>query len=262
MDTTTATPAERQAAIVQILNDESSVQVADLSRRFGVSKVTVRSDLESLERAGRLRRTHGGAVSLSQSVTVNEQDLRINVNVQEKRAIARAAVNLIKEGDSILLDSGTTSLELARSLAGISGLTVVTNDLTIANFVDRSLRGTSVIMLGGVVNKGHRYTSGPLTLAALETLRPSLAFVCPTSFAPGRGLMANNQDMAQLKKVFLTCAERCCVLLGSSKVGAGGLLRFGELTQASVVVVDKDPDGQVAAALEGSAAELLMANEG
>ncbi|NJE80915.1 DeoR/GlpR transcriptional regulator [Olsenella sp. SW781] len=237
---------ERRAAILSMLDRAASVQVTQLADAFGVSRVTARADLDALARDGKLRRTHGGAVSLSKTLTVSVQERRINVNVEAKRAIARLAAPLVEDGDSVLVDSGTTALELVRAISGRAGVTVVTDDFTIADYVDRSAPSLDVIMLGGSLRKGHRYTAGPLAMRTLEVLHPRKAFVTPTSYVPGRGLMTNNQDMAELKRAYLTCADRTFVLMDQSKVGAPGLLWFGTLAGVEAVVMDADPDGLVA----------------
>ena len=237
---------ERRSAILSMLDRATSVQVTQLAEAFGVSRVTARADLDALARMGKLRRTHGGAVSLSKTLTVSVQDRRVNVNVEAKRTIARLAAPFVEDGDSVLVDSGTTALELVRAISGRSGVTVVTDDFTIADYVDRSAPSLDVIMLGGGLRKGHRYTAGPLALRTLELLHPDKAFVTPTSYVPGRGLMTNNQDMAELKRAFLGCAEHAYVLMDQSKVGAPGLLWFGTLADAEAVVMDADPAGAVA----------------
>ena len=201
--------------------------------------------LSMLDRATSVQVTHGGAVSLSKTLTVSVQERRINVNAEAKRAIARLAAPLVEDGDSVLVDSGTTALELVRAISGRTGVTVVTDDFTIADYVDRSAPSLDVIMLGGSLRKGHRYTAGPLAMRTLEVLHPRKAFVTPTSYVPGRGLMTNNQDMAELKRAFLTCADRTFVLMDQSKVGAPGLLWFGTLRGVEAVVMDADPDGLV-----------------
>ena len=236
---------ERRAAILAMLDRATSVQVTQLADAFGVSRVTARADLDALARDGKLRRTHGGAVSLSKTLTVSVQDRRINVNAEAKRVIARLAAPFVEDGDSVLVDSGTTALELVRAISGRSGVTVVTDDFTIADYVDRSAPSLDVIMLGGSLRKGHRYTAGPLAMRTLEMLHPDKAFVTPTSYVPGRGLMTNNQDMAELKHAFLSCATQTYVLMDQSKVGAAGLLWFGTLAEVDAVVMDADPEGTV-----------------
>ena len=252
---------ERRAAILGLLERASSVQVAELARTLGVSTVTVRADLDALERDGKLRRTHGGAVSLSKTITVSIQDRRVNVNVEAKRSIARAAARMVTDGSSVIVDSGTTALELVRCLAPRSGVTVVTADLTVADFIDRSLPGVDVMLLGGALRKGHRYLYGPLALRSLELLHAERAFLCPTSLVPGRGFMTNFAQMAEVKAAFLSCADERVVLMDSSKVGAPGLVRFAGASDVDLVVAEADPEGAIAAELEETSAKLVLADE-
>ena len=240
---------ERRAAILTMLETQASVQVADLAETFGVSAVTIRGDLDALERAGKLRRTHGGAVSLHKRLTVSVQDQRVNVHAEAKQAAARAALELVEDGDSLLIDSGTTALEFVRTLGARQGITVITADITIANYVDEALPGVDVIILGGTLRKSHRYLYGQLTLAALEMLHPDKAFVCPISLVPGRGLMTNNERMAAVKAACMRAARTTIGLMDSSKVGASGLIRFAGLEELDALVMDSDPEGGAAAAI-------------
>ena len=234
---------ERRRAILSMLETSASVQVADLASAFGVSVVTARGDLDALAANGKLRRTHGGAVSLNRALTVSVQDRRLNVNVEAKQAIARAALDLIDDGDTLIVDSGTTALELVRTLGVKTGITVITADVTIANYIDESLPQTDVVLLGGTLRKGHRYLYGPLVLRALEVLHADKAFLCPTSFVPNRGLMTNFEQMAQVKSAFIESATTSIALIDSTKVNTGGLMLFAPLTKIDVLVMDEDPRG-------------------
>ena len=252
---------ERRAAIMSILDRESSVQVTSLSELLGTSKVTIRSDLDALEKAGRLRRTHGGAVSLSRRVTSSLQDRRVNINAEAKHRIGALAATLVPDGASVFVDSGTTALELVKSLDERSGITIVTTDLTIADYVDSSLPHADVILLGGFVRKAHRYTAGPIALRVLEGLRPDISFVCPTGYALGIGLMTNYLEMGEMKRLAMHRSPLTCVLFDASKIGAPCLVKFGEISEADVVVMDHDPDGVIAAELGDEADKLLLADE-
>ena len=257
---------ERRAAILDMLEYSASVQVSDLARTFGVSAVTARADLDALEAAGKLRRTHGGAVSLQKALTVSIQDKRINLNVAAKQAIAQAAIGLVEDGDSIIVDSGTTALEFVRVLTTRRDITVITADVTIANYIDDSLPQTDVILLGGTLRKGHRYLYGPLALRALEVLHADKAFLCPTSFVPNRGLMTNFEQMAQIKSAFIEAASTSIALIDATKVDAGGLMLFAPLEKIDILVIDHDPEGIVAHQIEscakrgGHAPQLMLAS--
>lgn len=177
---------ERRTAIMDMLEHSASVQVADIAQAFGVSTVTARGDLDALAAAGKLRRTHGGAVSLHKTLTVSVQDQRVNVNVDAKQSIARAALELVRDGDTVFVDSGTTALEFVRMLDMRTGITVITADITIADYIDESLPSVDVIMLGGELRKGHRYLFGPLTMAAIATIHADLAVICPAHSSQAR----------------------------------------------------------------------------
>lgn len=243
---------ERRTAIMDMLERGASVQVADIARTFGVSSVTARGDLDALAAAGKLRRTHGGAVSLRKTLTVSIQDQRVNVNVEAKRAIARAAINLVHDGDRILVDSGTTALEFVRMLNARTGITAITADVTIADYIDNSLPGVDVILLGGELRKGHRYLFGPLTLAALGTLHADLAIMCPGAFVPNRGFMTDFSQMAEIKQAMLGAADRRMALMDASKINARGTYRFAGLPDIDALVIDADPTGALTSALEDS----------
>ncbi|OFK23424.1 DeoR/GlpR family DNA-binding transcription regulator [Olsenella sp. HMSC062G07] len=250
---------ERRAALFQLVERESSVRVQQLVAEFGVSPVTIRGDLAALERDGKLKRTHGGAVSLSRRLTVSVQEKRLGVQVEAKRLIARRAAALVQDGETLLVDSGTTALELVRALSLHAGLKIVTCDLTIADFIDSSMPSCDVILLGGMVRKAHRYTTGPLALASLASLHADVAFVCPGSYVRGCGLMTDYPSMAELKRALLGGADRRVCLMDASKVGARGLIRFGGLADVETVVMDEDPQGLVAAELEGLDVGLVVA---
>lgn len=259
---------ERRRAILTMLESSASVQVADLAQTFGVSVVTARGDLDALAADGKLRRTHGGAVSLNRALTVSVQDRRVNVNVAAKQAIARAALDLVEDGDTLIVDSGTTALEFVRALRSKAGITVITPDVTIANYIDESLPATDVILLGGSLRKGHRYLYGPLALRSLEVLHASKAFLCPTSFVPGRGLMTNFEQMAELKRAFIGAARSPIALIDTTKIDAPGLMRFADLSEVDAIVTDNDPDGVIKAEIaalaqnEQPAPQLIVASQG
>lgn len=145
-------------------------------------------------------------------------------------------------------------------------ITVITADVTIANYIDDSLPQTDVILLGGTLRKGHRYLYGPLALRSLEVLHADKAFLCPTSFVPNRGLMTNFEQMAQVKSAFIEAASTSIALIDATKVDAGGLMLFAPLEKIDTLVMDRDPEGVVARQIEscaergGHAPQLMLAS--
>ncbi len=247
--TTRAFADERRAAIMEMLEHNASVQVAEIAQTFGVSSVTARADLAALAEAGKLRRTHGGAVSLHKRLTVSTQDRRINVNVAAKQAIAQSAIELVSDGDTLLVDSGTTALEFVRLLDQRDGITVITADITIADYIDESMPSVDVVMLGGALRKGHRYLYGPLTMQALQMVHADLAVVCPGAFVPGCGFTTDFPQMAETKTAMIAAAHQSVALMDASKVNGRGMYRFAELADVDTIVMDSDPDHAVAASI-------------
>lgn len=241
---------ERRTAILDMLEHTASVQVADIARTFGVSSVTARGDLDALAADGKLRRTHGGAVSLQKRLTISVQDKRVNVNVEAKQAIARAAINLVEDGMTLFVDSGTTALEFVRMLSAKAGVTVITADITIADFIDEALPNVNVILPGGSLRKGHRYLYGPLTLRSIEALHADLAIVCPGAFIPSRGFMTDYPQMSEVKASMLHAATSSVALLDASKVGAHGTHLFAKLDSVDHIITNEDPHGHLAEALD------------
>lgn len=240
---------ERRAAIMEMLEHNASVQVAEIAQTFGVSSVTARADLDALAEAGKLRRTHGGAVSLHKRLTVSTQDRRINVNVAAKQAIAQSAIELVSDGDTLLVDSGTTALEFVRLLDQRDGITVITADITIADYIDESMPSVDVVMLGGALRKGHRYLYGPLTMQALQMVHADLAIMCPGAFVPGCGFTTDFPQMAETKTAMIAAARKSVALMDASKVNGRGMYRFAELVDVDTIVMDRDPDGSVATSI-------------
>lgn len=249
----------RQKEILSKLERDQAVSVADLAEALDVSKVTIRADLDALAKDGKLRRTHGGAISLTRTVVASLQDARINVNVEAKRAIAKLAKSFIEPNMSVLIDTGTTGLELVRQLGNVQNLTIVTADLSIADYVDKAMPHSNVILLGGMLYKGHRYTSGKLTLETLAMLAPDISFICPTAVSTKAGLLTNHEATAELKAQFLLAGDTHIVLADSSKINSSGLYKFGTLDAADYFISEQDEKGQLAAALEDSSCDLLLA---
>ena len=244
---------ERRAAIMEMLEHNASVQVAEIAQTFGVSSVTARADLDALAEAGKLRRTHGGAVSLHKRLTVSTQDRRINVNVAAKQAIAQSAIELVNDGDTLLVDSGTTALEFVRLLDQRDGITVITADITIADHIDESMPSVDVVMLGGALRKGHRYLYGPLTMQALQMVHADLAVMCPGAFVPSCGFTTDFPQMAETKTAMIAAAHQSVALMDASKVNGRGMYRFAELADVNTIVMDRDPNDAVATSIAEAA---------
>lgn len=228
---------ERKMKILEYINKKSRASVQELSSIFDVSESTIRRDLQELEDAKLLRRTHGGAVSL-QSVnfepTFQEKEDKFRL---EKEAIAARAVEFVQEGDTILLDSGTTILHLAKKLKKFSRLTIVTNALNFAQeFQD--VQGIDVVLLGGMLRKETLALVGPLAEQSLSKLRVDKAFIATNGIDGVEGLTTPNMIEAATKRKMIKTAKQVILLTDHSKVGKVAFAKFADLKEIDKCIID------------------------
>ena len=228
---------ERKVNILEYVQTHGRVTVAEISARYGVSESTVRRDLQELEEAGLLRRAHGGAVSLqvvNHEPTYGEKTDRFR---REKQAIAKRAAEMIEEGDSILLDSGTTTLQLAAELKKFSRLTVVTNSLQVPMELQH-VPGIDVMLTGGMLRKETLAFVGPLAERSLEMVRVDKAFVGANGVCVKEGLTTPNLIEAATKRKMFEVAQEVILLTDHTKFGKLSLAKFADMPEVDRVVTD------------------------
>jgi len=217
---------ERRWAIVEEVQRNQRLSVGDLSQKFGVSEATIRRDLASLERRGLLQRVHGGAQAISLAEQTFLFDARLLQNTGVKRAIGQAASELIRPGDTIFLDSGTTTLEIARSipvtLLDSGGLTVVTRSLVIAcEFRNRP--STRLVVLGGMYAHEFDTFVGAEVKHSLQGIHVDTLFIGTDGVTADRGLTTDNLLEVDLYPDMVRSADRVVVVTDSSKIGVSQL---------------------------------------
>lgn len=230
---------ERQQAIGDLVAQRGRLSVAELAEQFAVTTETVRRDLSLLERSGLVRRVHGGAIpagTLSMpEVEVSERDLS---HAEEKNKIAAAALPLLPpSGGSVLLDAGTTTARLAELLPRDIHLTVFTNGVPVAGRL-AGLGNVELHLLPGRVRSTTQAAVGEATVAALEFLRPSVAFLGTNGLSLTHGLSTPDWSEAAAKRAMVACAHQVVVLVDSSKFGQESTVRFAGLDEVDVVVTD------------------------
>ncbi|UUZ85072.1 DeoR/GlpR family DNA-binding transcription regulator [Paenibacillus sp. P26] len=239
---------ERKAKIMERLSIHSRVDVQELIRVLGVSESTVRRDLKELEEAKPLKRTHGGAVSLSSvnfEPSFTEKEIRFQ---EEKKAIAKKAAEFIRDGDTILLDSGTTTQCLVRELKAFNRLTVVTNSVNFA-YELQNHSGIELMLLGGTLRKGVLSLVGPFTDHCLGMIHVDKAFVAANGISVKQGLTTPNFDEAQVKRHMIGSAKTVFLLADHSKVDEVSFASFGRLQDIHVFITDdKAPESFISAA--------------
>lgn len=231
---------DRHVKTLEVLGEHSEVTVAELSQTTGVSEMTVRRDLDELERQGLLKRVHGGATRVVSRSYEPAYALRASRNVEAKARIGRRAAALLSEGETLVIDVGSTALALAQALEDVP-LTVVTPSLRVANLLaDKpSIR---LIIAGGLLRPGEQSLVGPLAERAFEDLRCDTAFVGGGGIEITTGLTEYNLDDAHIKRVTLDSCRRCVVLADASKIGAIAFARVCPLSRVHTLVTDESDE--------------------
>lgn len=228
---------ERRRLILEIVNREGRVLVKDLAPRFEISPVTIRKDLEILHSQGLVHRTHGGALPI-QAGALLDPSLREKEKLhrKEKVRIGEAAAALVKEGESVVLDSGTTTTCAARALREFRQLTVITNAANIAT----ELAGTAieVILTGGTLRERSFSLVGPLAEETLRRLSADLLFLGVDGFDVDFGLTTPNLLEAKVNRVMIEIARRTIVICDSSKFGRRSLSHIAPTSAIHHVITD------------------------
>jgi DeoR/GlpR family transcriptional regulator of sugar metabolism len=249
---------ERRQITLESLSEHGEVSVAELSRAAGVSEMTIRRDLEALEREGLLRRVHGGAISAVSRGYEPPFALRAGREPEAKTRIGQLAATLVSEGETAAIDVGTTTLAFARALDSGAGLTVVTPSVRVAELLagNASMR---VILTGGITRPGELSLVGDLAERAFEDLYCDTAFLGVGGIDAGAGLTEFNLDDARVKRAALTSARRCVVLADATKLAKIAFARICPIERVDVLVTDSSADESALNPIRDAGVEVLLA---
>jgi len=244
--------AQRRQEILNAVRS-GSAQVAELATAFGVSEMTVRRDLRDLEQEGKLTRVYGGAVAADEPSFAEVVVERLD----RKSRIGAAAAELVRDGQTIMLDIGTTTLQLARHLRGRS-VTVITSNLAA---YEELLPETSVelVLLGGVVRRNYRSLVGVLAEDALRQLRADVAFLGASGIEKDLSVLDSTMVEAPIKRAMLASATRSVLLADSAKFGMRGVARVCGADELDVLVTDEGAPGDARERLERAGVEVITA---
>jgi len=257
---------ERQTAIERILDAEGRLVVVDLAERFDVTTETVRRDLAALEQRGVLQRVHGGAVAQGRSST-RETSIseRIHERSDAKGRIARAALNLLGDrfNGSVLLDAGSTVGALAQELPSHLATRGGRADVVTHSFAHAPLLaeqdGIDLTLVGGRVRRVTGAAVGATTVAAIQNLRPDIAFLGTNGLSTAFGLSTPDPEEAAVKRAAVAAARRVVVLCDAQKFDLELLVSFAPLSALDVLVTDAAPPAALAEALERADIEVVQA---
>ena len=253
-------PEERQHAIATLVAERGRLAVTAVAEQFGVTTETVRRDLALLERAGMLRRVHGGAVPAG-ALTLVETGLgeRHGTRTEAKRAIAAAALDLLPGRDgSVILDGGSTTSALADVLPPDRRLYVATNSVPIAARLSAA-PGITLHVLGGRVRGITQCAVGERAVSALADLRVDVAFLGTNGITPEHGFTTPDEAEASVKRAMVRAGHKVVVLADSSKLGREHLVRFATSADVDALVTDAEAAPADLARLEDAGIEVVVA---
>lgn len=229
-------PAERRDAILMQARSGAKLEVEGLARALGASRETIRRDLATLDRDGLLRRVHGGAMAPTEEGPFPD---RLRIAVAAKRAIARRFAASLRPGDSLFIDTGSTTFYLAEEIGRLGGLVVITNSADIAETCQKG--GNRTILLGGEFRTPGRETLGPLALAQIGQLRAGRA-VLTVAGLTARGAYDIDPQEAEIARAMIDRSDEVVILADGSKMGRPGVFELCPMDRIRRIVTDRLPD--------------------
>lgn len=247
---------ERRSRLLEIVRLRGFASLPDLANELQVSESTVRRDLDYLEETGSAKRTHGGVFYTGPSPKLAHFDQRQAMNWEKKRAIAAAASQLIQDGDTLLLDGGSTTYELARLLVG-RPLQVVTNSLPVATLFTSS-EAADLVLVGGYVHTRTGVSLGPYANEMLQKLSVRRA-VLSVAGVNDRGYCNSNLLLVETERAMMEAADEVIVVADSTKFGCSSLAQLCELSEVDVLVVDDQLSDVWRERIEAAGVKLILA---
>jgi DeoR/GlpR family transcriptional regulator of sugar metabolism len=251
-------PSQRRQAVLRRLTAVGEVGFAELAEEFGVSEMTIRRDVETLEGEGLARRVRGGAISVTSRSYEPPFGVRATTAAEAKAAIGVAAARLVNDGDTIIIDVGTTTLELAKALHGRQGITVVTAALPVALELGNE-PAIRVVVTGGQVRAGELSLTGGMAEDAFTTMNCDVAFIGVAGVCVGPGLTEYNPDDARVKRAAIGAARRTIVLADESKLGKIAFATVAPLSSVDAMVTDAPAGHAVVRDIAAGGTDIISA---
>lgn len=250
----------RRAKILEELDSKGQVAVTELSKLFNISEVTIRNDLDHLEKQNMLIRARGGAIKIKFQrmgfdLSISDKQKEF---LKEKQLIAKEAIKLIEEGDTIVLDSGTTATEIAKNLGQFTNLTIITNALNIASILSE-YEGINIFMPGGSLRKKSLSLVGVLADENFEKFYCDKLFLGADGFDTTHGLSTPNSEEAHLNQIMMKIARKVIVVADSRKFERRRFAFIGPISDVDVVITDSGIKEEDKSRLERSGVEVIVA---
>jgi DeoR/GlpR family transcriptional regulator of sugar metabolism len=255
-----ALPGRRRALLTEFVDEHGQATVVELAEAFRVSADTVRRDLDWLARRGAISRTYGGAVTVSGLASSDTSFTdRSSVHRDEKRYIALATAERIADGETVIVNGGTTTLEVARALGVRRNLTIVTNNLRLPAVLPASAV-RDVYVLGGSCRVASHVTIGPVAFPGTDGISADVAVIGVGGVSARSGITTTNLQEAQMMAEMIGSAQRTIVVADSSKFGRNAFAHIVRLDTIEILITDRKPDGEVCDALSAANVELVIAS--
>ncbi len=235
---------DRRMKILELINLNGQVRVTDLSKIFNVSEVTVRNDLSQLEGKGLLIKTRGGALK-TQRVGIDQKlNEKAKINYKEKQAIGKKAAEIINDDDTIIIDSGTTTLEIVKNLGNIRNLTIITNSLNIASHLANDER--KVFLLGGLLRHNSLSLIGSIAENSIKSFYCDKSFIGVDGIDSRYGISTPNSEEAQLNQLMIESSKEVIVVTDSSKFKKRSFAFIAPMSKVDLVITDsKIPEDEL-----------------
>lgn len=249
---------ERHAMIMTLIKEEGRVTVSDLCQRFSISVATARSDLDHLEKLGTIKRTHGGALAVNHDEQPLPFSTRQKYYGSEKKAIGKAAVGLIKDGEVVFIDGGTTAAQMRLFLAEKQKLTIITPSIEIAYWLSCT-PSINVYIVNGFLNRDSLSSVGAPSEEAIARMNITRAFCGAAGFTLQDGLTDRDMGFVEQKRVICKLARKVVGLVDHTKIGVISLASFAGLEEIETLVTDRPLPKDMLTALQERGIQVIVA---
>lgn len=252
-------PNQRREKILELIREDGHAKVQDLARIFKVTEVTIRQDLEKLESEGLVEREHGGAILSNIGSNVKDITLQNQSNIPAKIAIARKAIEFIDDGDTIILDSGSTTTEIAKLISGYKNLTVITNALNIALILGAN-PGINLMMTGGEFKPPTLSLTGQKSADFFNNINADKLFLATAGISLKAGLTYPSISDLCVKRAMIDVSDQVYLVADSTKIGVKSFASLGALSLIDHLITDSNITKENIKMLQEHEVDYILAN--
>jgi DeoR/GlpR family transcriptional regulator of sugar metabolism len=253
--------SERRSMIAQIVIEKGKVLLTDLVAQFAITETSIRRDLDILESQGQVKRIHGGAISVAGNSRSESYSEKMQLNINAKRRIGKAAVDMIRPRDVVLFDSGSTTVQIIKQIPAelrVGGsIRLVTNSVAISQEV-LSWPSPNLIILGGIYLPDYQATAGPQTLAQLQDLTADIVFLGADGLTISGGATTADILMAEVDRLMVERSRRTILVADSSKLGRIGFVPVKPVTAFQTIISDVDAPPDIVKELRDAGVEVIL----